>query len=133
MYLCLGNLKRHIRLYHQPKRDYKCDHCNHDFLLYEHLRSHIFKVHDGKKIDCDSCEKSFLTSGQLQKHKNNNHEKPKVLMCEQCSTTFREVKCLNKHIRRVSSFSSLFKYLSLYWLIHFLLSHVFPNFRFMKA
>ena len=133
LYLCLGNLKRHIRVVHEAIRDIKCPHCTLEFLLYEHLRSHIFKVHDGKKIDCDSCEKSFLTSGQLQKHKNNNHEKPKVLMCEQCSTTFREVKCLNKHIRRVSSLSSLFKYLSLYWLIHFLLSHVFPTFRFMKA
>ena len=104
LYLRSDKLKRHIRVYHQGIRDYKCDHCDNDFLFYQPLKSHIFKVHDGKKIDCDLCEKSFLTSGQLKRHKNSNHEKPKVILCDQCSTTFREVRRLNSHIRLVSSF-----------------------------
>ena len=123
--LHVSNLKKHIRVYHEKKR---CDHCTFCTLLYEDLKSHILKVHDGKRIDCDSCEKSFLTSGQLQRHKDTNHE----WICDQCSKTFRSKTYLNSHIRRVSSFSSSITmsiyiccYISCYQMF-------FSTFRFMK-
>ena len=123
--LHVSNLKKHIRVYHEKKG---CDHCTFCTLLYEDLKSHILKVHDGKRIDCDSCEKSFLTSGQLQRHKDTNHE----WICDQCSKTFRSKTYLNSHIRRVSSFSSSITmriyiccYISCYQMF-------FSTFRFMK-
>jgi uncharacterized C2H2 Zn-finger protein len=69
----------------------RCATCNAEF--GEAKDEHVSNVHDGKNpLKCDLCETIFARINELNRHKNNIHEKYTAThLCQCCNEDFCEI------------------------------------------
>ena len=77
---------------------FKCELCEKSFTTKGNLKTHVEKVHEGKKpIKCGFCEETFEQKVTLNKHIVSVHEEKKVFNCNLCQKTFATKGSLAKH------------------------------------
>ena len=68
-------LKKHINIFHEGQKNYKCDACEKSFTQLENLIQHVNRVHkDQKNHKCEVCEMSFSMAESLKRHINSIHD-----------------------------------------------------------
>ena len=81
--------------------DILCEFCTYKSFDENNLKQHIVTQHQKEKlIKCNQCEKSFYFKSVLKKHVMNEHEKVKH-MCYQCGNEYSSANSLAGHIRMV--------------------------------
>ena len=101
-FVALRNLKIHIRIIHEGRKDHKCGICGKEFGQLAHLKSHMKTVHEGvKDHKCHICGKEFGHLKNLKRHIKSVHEGQKDLKCETCRKEFRQSAHLKSHIKTV--------------------------------
>ena len=75
------------------------------------LRTHMSRVHDGKKsiFNCTLCRLNFSRKGDLKRHVQQVHEKNKPHKCSICESSFPQKGLLKKHISSVHDNAKPFK------------------------
>ena len=93
-----SNLKEHILVKHENKRDHHCDQCTQSFGTLNILRTHKRNVHN--RVRCEECGKESYNSFALKRHLSTAHGiKPKnVFHCHNCPLFFSSQSALVKHI-----------------------------------
>lgn len=97
-YTNFGNLSRHIRVFHEKKKDHYCDVCGRAFAnsttLKTHKLTHTQNPPDltNANIPCTACGKSFRNKDKLRSHQRYHHP-TNIISCEICNKT-----CTQKHV-----------------------------------
>ena len=89
------NLKKHIKIKHIGKTNYKCRKSDKYFTDTATLKVHMRK-HDeeGYSFECDDCNKKFPSIGKLNEHKETHS---KEFKCSYCQKVFKHKRNLNDH------------------------------------
>ena len=89
------NLKKHIKIKHIGKTNYKCRNCDKYFTDTATLKVHM-KQHQeqGYSFQCGDCNRKFPSIGKLNEHKQTHSEEFK---CRYCQRVFKHKRNLNDH------------------------------------
>ena len=79
----LGNLKSHIKFYHDKIYDHVCDLCGYKAIKGSILKQHMLSVHENKKYPCETCGKVFTSPGAVIKHDQTFHN-INYVFCDLC-------------------------------------------------
>ena len=97
-----SSLKRHMRSYHLPYRQWKCRRCSFSTNQYRQYHKHKTQAHR-KLFPCDKCDKKFPTRYFRQRHMLRKHpdqvDPSKTHKCNFCNTTFLQAGHLDQHMR----------------------------------
>ena len=96
----LSNQVRHLKDHSETfVKSHKCNICNQSFSRVFDLKKHIHIIHEGRKdYECKSCGKSFTKSGSLKKHNHVVHKGTKDFMCESCGKSFSRSADVKRHM-----------------------------------
>ena len=98
----LSSLQKHIYMIHEKNPENKCGVCGKLFYYAQQLQTHIYRVHEGNKdYQCESCGKAFSYKSELKKHHIKIHLERRDHKCESCSKAFFEASDLKNHIYNV--------------------------------
>ena len=99
----LSNQARHLKDHSETiVKSHKCNICSQSFSRVFDLKKHIHIFHEGRKdYECKSCGKSFTKSGSLKKHNHVVHEGHKDFMCESCGKSFSRSADVKRHMNRL--------------------------------
>ena len=90
-----ANLKRHLRIVHEGRKDHKCEHCGKEYAEKKRLKTHIKREHDNIRDEkCNQCGKLFFSKQVLNEHIRNIH---KHFSCHVCDETFPTNAILVEH------------------------------------
>ena len=96
------NMKLKVHDGKKRAKNHLCTICGYKSSDNHNLRTHIERVHEGKKpLLCSFCGKSFGHPSTLQQHVDLVHEKKKNHKCHLCSYTAGRKVDLDKHIAGV--------------------------------
>ena len=93
-------LQRHLRIVHEGKRDYKCEHCGKEYADKKGLSTHIKSSHDNVRDEqCNQCGKLFFTKEVLRQHIKNIHNKEQNprFKCEYCQKSYTQKSYFKIH------------------------------------
>ena len=94
--------KRHIKIVHEGRKDFKCETCGKEFSEKAHLKQHIRTVHEGhKEYKCETCNSEFAHLGSLKMHIKTVHEGIKDHKCGICGKDFSRKQDVKYHIKIV--------------------------------
>ena len=99
----LSNQARNLKDHSETiVKSHKCNICSQSFSRVFDLKKHIHIFHEGRKdYECKSCGKSFTKSGSLKKHNHVVHEGHKDFMCESCGKSFSRSADVKRHMNRL--------------------------------
>ena len=94
-------MKKPNRKFHNCKK-YYCEQCGKCLSTKSDLKRHVKIVHEKRKeFTCDICEKSFGHRPHLQRHIKSVHEGKKDVKCQKCRKNFRDIPTKNRHFKEV--------------------------------
>ncbi|XP_053385515.1 uncharacterized protein LOC128550456 [Mercenaria mercenaria] len=86
---------------HTGERPYKCSVCTASYMQSGHLRRHVKVTHEGKlnyKCQYSGCDKSFYDLSVLRVHQRS-HTDERPYTCQQCPSRFRTSNARKTHMR----------------------------------
>ena len=64
-----SNMKSHVASFHEGKKPFKCDICDHSFSQKRDLNTHVASVHEEKKqFKCDICNYCCFLKQHMKQH-----------------------------------------------------------------
>ena len=94
-------LTKHGVTEHGEKKPFPCPLCDDGFILKAEMKTHIERVHEGKRYYCERCESSFSMEASLKKHVEQVHEKRRPHLCTICGSSSKTKQALELHIAHV--------------------------------
>lgn len=95
-----NNLKRHMVLHFESKRNFVCEVCGAAFHAKNTLDTHIaFKHNDSRLFQCNVCEATFKVKNALKRH-SLVHSELKSHKCW-CGVGFKRLTNLRRHMLRI--------------------------------
>lgn len=95
-----NNLKRHMDLHFESKRNFVCEVCGAAFHAKNTLDTHIaFKHNDSRLFQCNVCEATFKVKNALKRH-SLVHSELKSHKCW-CGVGFKRLTNLRRHMLRI--------------------------------
>ena len=94
------NFRKHLKIVHEGKRDYKCEHCGNEYFEKRRLVGHIKREHDNIRDEqCNLCGKLFFTKEILTKHIKyiHNKEQNPGFKCEYCQKYYTQKSYFRIH------------------------------------
>ena len=91
-----GILKKHIASVHE-NRKYPCETCGQDLSSPDALRVHDKAIHNIKQLSCDLCEFKSSSNTGLNQHKETKHIGIRYT-CEDCEAEYTQPTALKNHI-----------------------------------
>lgn len=94
-----GQLKAHIRLTHEKRKDKICSSCGKAFSTTTRLKEHLISAHsshEDSSVSCEFCSKRFMTLRTLKNHLVY-HEKPQFHCQLGCEKSFFRAALLDGH------------------------------------
>ncbi|KAM7361226.1 uncharacterized protein ACRADG_010606 isoform 5-T6 [Cochliomyia hominivorax] len=95
-----ANYKVHLR-FHKKIYPFKCQLCDKNFMMANHLKTHIETKHENKRYMCEeaNCDKYFQSQQSLKIHMYS-HYGSLPYACEYCEKSFPNKGRLRWHIKR---------------------------------
>jgi uncharacterized C2H2 Zn-finger protein len=113
-----SDLRKHVELVHEKKKNYTCGRCSKDFYskpaLIRHMATHEFANDSTSnsnrpfQCDIDECGKFFKTKVELKSHKKT-HDKSNRIKCPKCLKELSNISNLRRHISEVHEKKIRFK------------------------
>ena len=96
-----SSLDKHMDGFHLNKRDsHMCYICGKGCTQAAQLKRHIEMVHEKKKqVQCDLCGMEFYSQSMLSNHIKAVHEKRRNFFCEPCNKSFYKKQQLKAHLK----------------------------------
>nr|XP_015834144.1 PREDICTED: zinc finger protein 627 isoform X28 [Tribolium castaneum] len=96
-----AEVRVHIRNRHEESSSLiKCLFCDFSSKTKGGIRAHTISHHTREfPFKCDLCDKGFLSKTLLTRHKESDHEGLR-LICEVCSTIFKDLYAFQRHVAR---------------------------------
>nr|XP_021196442.2 zinc finger protein 501-like [Helicoverpa armigera] len=88
---------------HGGESQFKCGHCEKEFLCAQKRRDHEQRMHLGikKRNKCKLCEEKFEDYWTKQNHMVQKHGAPPIaLKCTACDRTFNNRRSLTRHVKK---------------------------------
>lgn len=102
-FLCRSGLHKHIRFYHENRKDHYCKFCDKWFTTRTHLKVHMEAKHlprNELKYSCDKCEYKTHSKKYLFAHKTR-HKGSSRRECYFCGRQFLDFTGLVRHLGKI--------------------------------
>ena len=93
----LKGLEKHVKEYHQGKKNFVCTDCGRQFMTLKMLKKHE-KIHIKPEVACTICGVEKRDAYQLKRHMDQQHEEGRGI-CHKCNVDFGTRAALRKHFK----------------------------------